>query len=118
MKGIQQQRELSTEQQREANKCKSAIAVTATGGLIRNPINSERFHKPLGQVYILPERCKECNYCWTFCPNGVLELSDEINANGYRHPRVKSGKEKDCVNCGMCTWVCPEFAIYVVEVKS
>jgi 2-oxoglutarate ferredoxin oxidoreductase subunit delta len=85
--------------------------------LVRSPVNSENFRKPLGQVYIIPERCKECNYCWTFCPKEVLELSTEINTNGYRHPKVKKGKENDCVNCGMCTWVCPEFAIYTVEIK-
>jgi 2-oxoglutarate ferredoxin oxidoreductase subunit delta len=90
--------------------------VIGATGLIREPINLNRFPTPKGQVYIIPERCKECNYCWTFCPQEVLELSDETNLSGYRHPRVKRGKENDCVNCGMCTWICPEFAIYTVEV--
>ncbi|MDG6905836.1 MAG: 4Fe-4S binding protein [Nitrososphaerota archaeon] len=84
---------------------------------VRTPIDAKKFQRPLGQVYIIPSRCKECNYCWTFCPEEVLELSEEINENGYRHPRVKSGKERDCVNCGMCSWICPEFAIFSVEVK-
>lgn len=83
---------------------------------IREPINKDQFTRPIGRVYIIPERCKECGFCWTFCPRDVLERSDEYNANGYRHPRVKAGKENDCVNCGMCSWVCPEFAIYTVEV--
>lgn len=86
--------------------------------LLREPINAGRFSKPIARVYLIPERCKECNYCWTFCPEEVLELSDEINASGYRHPRVKQGKENACVGCGMCTWICPEFAIFTVEVKS
>jgi len=86
------------------------------GVITREPINSVKFTKPVARVYIIPERCKECNYCWTFCPNDVLEMSEEINANGYRHPRVKPGKENDCVNCGMCMVVCPEFAIYTKEV--
>jgi NAD-dependent dihydropyrimidine dehydrogenase PreA subunit len=30
---------------------------------------------------------------------------------------VKAGKEDSCVGCGMCTDVCPEFAIFTVEVK-
>lgn len=88
------------------------------GELTREPINSERFRRPVARVYVIPERCKECTYCWTFCPEEVLELGDEINAGGYRHPRVKKGKENDCVNCGMCARVCPEFAIYTVEVKE
>ena len=88
------------------------------GALTRQPINLERFRKPLGKVYIIPERCKECTYCWTFCPQDVLEMSTEINANGFRHPKVRAGKENDCVNCGMCSKICPEFAIYTIEVRS
>lgn len=87
------------------------------GVITRQPINSDRFTVPLARVYIIPERCKECDYCWTFCPNEVLEMSDEFNVSGYRHPRVKAGKENDCVNCGMCQAVCPEFAIYAKEVR-
>lgn len=90
----------------------------SSGQLTREPINKDRFIKPVGRVHIITDRCKECNYCWTFCPNEVLELSDEINSSGYRHPRVKVGKENDCVNCGMCASVCPEFAIYVSEVPD
>lgn len=86
-------------------------------GLIREPINQSQFARPLGRIFVIPERCKECNYCWTFCPEEVLELSDEVNTNGYRHPKVKAGKENDCVNCGMCEGICPEFAIFVEEVK-
>ena len=88
-----------------------------SGPLTREPINPERFRRPVAKVFIIPERCKECTYCWTFCPKEVLELSDEINSSGYHHPRVKKGKENDCVNCGMCMRVCPEFAIYTQEVR-
>src|SRR5271157_361034 len=70
--------------------------------LVRAPVNLDRFPTPIGRVYVVPGRCKECNYCWTFCPQEVLELGDETNSNGYRPPRVKRGKENDCVNCGMC----------------
>lgn len=87
------------------------------GGITREPINKGRYRRPLGRVFIIPERCKECNYCWTFCPREVLEVSDEHNSFGYHHPRVKPGKENDCVKCGMCESICPEFAIFVEEVK-
>lgn len=86
--------------------------------LLREPINRDKFAKQISRVYVLPERCKECNYCWTFCPEEVLALSDERNVSGYRHPKVKEGKENDCVGCGMCTWVCPEFAIYTLPVGT
>ncbi len=96
----------------ETERPQGALAATI---LVRQPIDDRGFVKPVGRVYVIPERCKECNYCWTFCPNEVLELSDETNASGYRHPRVKAGKENDCVDCRMCTWICPEFAIFTVE---
>jgi NAD-dependent dihydropyrimidine dehydrogenase PreA subunit len=83
----------------------------------REPGNLERPRRPLARVFIIPERCKECRYCITFCPTGVLELSDDINAGGYHHPRVKKRKENDCVNCGMCVRICPDFAIFTVEVS-
>jgi NAD-dependent dihydropyrimidine dehydrogenase PreA subunit len=43
----------------------------------------------------------------------VLEESDEINARGVHPPRI--AHEEDCIMCGFCTAVCPDFAIYVVE---
>jgi len=82
---------------------------------VREPIKVGN-SKPVARIYIIPERCKECKYCWTFCPNDVLEISSEVNSSGYRHPQVKPGKENDCVDCRMCNWICPEFAIYTVEV--
>jgi ferredoxin len=66
---------------------------------------------PRGQVYIITERCKECGFCWTFCPLGVLEKSGQSNIKGYHYPRVKEGKETACIHCETCTLICPEFAI-------
>jgi len=94
-----------------AQKVRGALTI------VRTPVNLDHFQTPKGRVFVIPERCKECNYCWTFCPQEVLELGEDTNPNGYRHPRVKPGKENDCVNCGMCTWICPEFAIYTIEVS-
>jgi len=73
---------------------------------------------PVGQVYIIPERCKECGFCWTFCPMDVLEQSEETNAKGYHYPRVKEGKEGDCINCETCTLICPEFAIFTERIEE
>ncbi|MFQ5856794.1 MAG: ferredoxin family protein [Anaerolineae bacterium] len=84
----------------------------------RDPINQDTFSIPRGEVHIIPERCKECTYCWELCPNDVLEMSDARNAKGYRYPQVRAGKENDCVDCGMCDWICPEFAIFTVEVTD
>ena len=73
---------------------------------------------PRGRVYILPERCKECGFCWTFCPKDVLEKSEEINFKGYHYPKVREDKVDECVDCKTCMLVCPEFAIFTVDVSE
>jgi 2-oxoglutarate ferredoxin oxidoreductase subunit delta len=84
----------------------------------RSPVDSETVVIPQGQVYIIPERCKECKICIEFCPRQILQASSEINLKGYHYPEVKPGMEHSCVHCEFCTMVCPEFAIFTLEVVS
>lgn len=72
---------------------------------------------PKSFVVIDSERCKGCDICVVSCPEGNLELSGTLNQNGY-HPAVFTyhGKKGDCTACGICYWVCPDFAI--AEVKT
>ena len=60
-----------------------------------------------------PDRCKGCGFCIEFCPNQVLKESPEFNRKGYHPPLVT--KQGECVNCNLCEIICPEFAIYSVE---
>jgi 2-oxoglutarate ferredoxin oxidoreductase subunit delta len=83
----------------------------------RVPIDQDTVVIPQGQVYIIPERCKECKICIEFCPRQVLQASSEINSKGYHFPEVIPGKEQSCINCEFCTMVCPEFAIFTLEVS-
>ena len=82
----------------------------------RTPIDLDKAVRPLGAVHLIPERCKGCDLCIHFCPKDVLQESQQINAKGYHYPEIVPGKEEQCVNCEFCTMVCPEFAIYTLEI--
>lgn len=84
----------------------------------RTPLDLRQATIPRGQVFVIPERCKECELCIALCPLDVLQESEEANAQGYHYPEVVPGKEEACVQCEFCTMVCPEFAIFTVEVAA
>ena len=87
----------------------------------RQPLDRERVQVPRGIVHIIDERCKGCGFCVEFCPQHVLVMSHRINAKGYHPPelvtpenaRPEGSRGRDCVNCGLCALLCPDFAIYV-----
>ncbi len=82
----------------------------------RIPLDLSDIKIPKGQVHIIPERCKGCRICIQFCPKRVLQESELMNAKGYHYPEVVPGQEEACVHCEFCTMVCPEFAIFTLEV--
>ncbi|MFQ5614877.1 MAG: ferredoxin family protein [Anaerolineales bacterium] len=84
----------------------------------RIPIDIQKTTIPRGRVHIIPDRCKGCNICIEFCPNEVLQESKTTNGKGYHYPEVVFGKEENCVHCEFCTLVCPEFAIFTLEVMQ
>ena len=66
------------------------------------------------QIYVIKARCKECSFCISYCPEQILEVSDEINQKGYHPPQLKKGATFDeCAECHFCELICPEFAIFV-----
>jgi 2-oxoglutarate ferredoxin oxidoreductase subunit delta len=81
--------------------------------LWRKPLDQDRVVVPHGEIHLIPERCKGCQLCVTYCPRSVLEMSSLFNAKGYHPPQVCHAT--GCVACGLCEILCPEFAIYVVE---
>ena len=81
----------------------------------RVPLDAQEVQVTKGQVHIIDDRCKGCGYCIEFCPKDILQFSDRFNRKGY-HPPVVT-RPGECVNCHYCEIICPEFAIYSVEME-
>lgn len=65
-----------------------------------------------GRVVIDVERCKGCELCLSACPQDVLQLSEELNAKGYR-PIMLLEHDNHCTGCALCAVVCPDGCITV-----
>lgn len=50
--------------------------------------------------------CKGCGICVAFCPKHVL---------GMEKGKVCILKAEDCVRCGMCENLCPDFSVFLYE---
>lgn len=74
--------------------------------------------KKRGAVKIIEERCKGCGYCVNYCPTKVLVISKKLNAKGYHPPELKEEPPKKvCIACHLCELFCPDFALFVEEIK-
>ncbi len=69
-----------------------------------------------GRVIINEDRCKGCELCTTACPEGLLEMSKQLNALGY-HPAVVADPTK-CKGCALCAIMCPDVAIEVQKEEN
>jgi 2-oxoglutarate ferredoxin oxidoreductase subunit delta len=83
------------------------------GEFWRDPLDAGEHTSPRGHINLIKDRCKSCEFCVEFCPQGILELSDEFNAKGYHPPRIK--EDGNCIACRLCELICPEFAIHITE---
>ena len=79
----------------------------------RQPLDADRVQPIRGEVLILADRCKGCEFCVEYCPRDVLVMSKGFNRKGYHPPEVV--KQGECVNCNLCEMICPEFAIFSIE---
>jgi 2-oxoglutarate ferredoxin oxidoreductase subunit delta len=70
-------------------------------------------------VEIQEELCKACELCVVSCPSGNLRISAKLNHAGF-HPVEFSyqGSKGVCTGCAICYWVCPDFAISEVQVRT
>lgn len=71
---------------------------------------------PKGTLIIYEERCKGCELCLVFCPEGVLAMSEELNRSGYRVACMKH--PESCTGCALCAQACPDIAIEVYREKK
>ena len=69
-----------------------------------------------GEIHVNKDRCKGCGFCVEYCPEDVLELSEEFNVKGYHPPFVKQPDK--CIYCQLCQTICPEFAIFVTLITK
>lgn len=81
----------------------------------REPLDRQAARIPRGQVFVILERCKGCQFCIRFCPAAVLQSAHATNSKGYHVPEIAPGKEQACIHCQFCSLVCPEFAIFSTE---
>jgi len=68
------------------------------------------------RVSVIVDRCKDCGICIHVCPKKVLVRSQNLNKHGFRYPEPVN--IENCIGCRMCEYNCPDFAIYVEEVRS
>jgi 2-oxoglutarate ferredoxin oxidoreductase subunit delta len=71
--------------------------------------------KVQGTIHVVVNRCKGCGFCIAFCPQKVLEFSEDYNSQGYHYPRLTSAD--GCTGCDLCGLYCPDFAIHGVMLK-
>lgn len=69
--------------------------------------------KALNRIIIDIEKCKGCELCVIECKEGVIKVSDKLNAKGY-YPAVVVDISK-CTGCTFCAITCPEAIIEVIR---
>ena len=81
----------------------------------RQPLDGDSIQRVRGQVTVIKDRCKGCEFCISYCSRGVLVMSQGFNRKGYHYPEASAPEE--CVNCHFCEVMCPEFAIFSQDLE-
>ncbi len=67
--------------------------------------------KDRGHIEIAADECKGCGLCILTCPVHCLDVSRELNRQGYTPARYLG---HGCTSCGICFYVCPELGALTV----
>ena len=67
-------------------------------------------------VWVSESRCKACDKCVDACPAGVLVMRPA--ADSVLGTMIQVAFAEDCIGCGECELICPDFAIYVADRKE
>ena len=67
-----------------------------------------------GEIIIDEKSCKGCSYCAKFCAHGCIVISGERFTPQW-YPLPTFVNHDKCNACGICGWMCPEFAIEVYK---
>lgn len=77
--------------------------------------HKERQDMAKGEIQINEKECLGCGYCVKFCTQECIVISGkEVTPDGYLLPTFANPDK--CTACGVCSWMCPPFAIEVYKV--
>jgi indolepyruvate ferredoxin oxidoreductase beta subunit len=67
-----------------------------------------------GEIVVDERACKACGICVVQCKPGCISLDKERIGPRGTPVAYASGPEK-CTGCGVCGWLCPDYAIEVYK---
>ena len=67
----------------------------------------------MNRIEIDESYCKGCALCTQVCPHGLLEMSTQLNAQGFMPAFIPKAKMVNCTACALCARICPDAAISV-----
>ena len=70
----------------------------------------------MAKVKLDISRCKGCFLCASVCPKDVFSPSGELNDKGFE--LVYLDEDKECIGCGACYKMCPDYCIEIVDEKA
>ena len=63
------------------------------------------------RITVDAEKCKACELCVKFCPQGYMRLAEATNRRGFHI--AECADLEACTACAACATMCPETAIEI-----